>query len=81
MGRTRWKITKNSVKYHGIKYFHTTSSYNAENPLGVIKATLNILFMKLTTLKILLVNCTKQMMETGMICRRIILLTPSLPLS
>jgi hypothetical protein len=24
----------------GIKYFYTTSSYNAENPLGVIKATL-----------------------------------------
>jgi hypothetical protein len=24
----------------GRKYFYTTSSYNAENPLGVIKATL-----------------------------------------
>jgi hypothetical protein len=24
----------------GSKYFYTTSSYNAENPLGVIKATL-----------------------------------------
>ena len=24
----------------GNKYFYTTSSYNAENPLGVIKATL-----------------------------------------
>ena len=53
----------------GNKYFYTTSSYDIENPLGVIKATLKeYTLYKIVTLKILLVNYTKPKMVTGMIC-------------